>query len=386
MTDNLFRGKIPNQGKASLFNSDNSGGINNVYVGIVVSIDDPLNAGRIKVRIPNLDINKEIFCKERKKNGGNVKPIYKVQGNVKNEIDNPNQLNTLNEISNKDVSNSTSDCIEIPWSTPFLPKHFQVLPKVNEIVKVVIYDTSKPNLNREWVGPIISLRDKISFDSYNTAGSTMNTALIFATSDPTDRINLKKRGGFTGGFPEPLDIAIQSRNNADIIFPTFQGVNGNILKGGEVLIRAGKLLADTDGVNLKLNDINPAYFRLKVLDDKLTNNKSTPVNPNNAPETHAMLFSDFISIISHKNGEQGSDKIKKINPIIETDNDIKSVHASLQPLIRGNFLIEFLELLRDYVANHNHPYAGLPATDANSKPDILKFDLNKLLSTNIRIN
>lgn len=386
MADDLFRGKIPNQGKMSLFNTDSTGGINNVYVGIVVSIDDPLNAGRIKVRIPNLDINKEIFCKERKKNGGNVRPVYRVQGVEKNQILDANLLNSINEISNKDVSNNTSDCVEIPWSTPFLPKHFQVLPKVNEIVKVVIYDISKPNLNREWVGPITSLRDKISFDSYNTAGSTMNTALIFATSDPTDRINLKKRGGFTGGFPEPLDVAIQSRNNADIVFPTFQKNNGNILKGGEVLIRAGKLITDTDGVNLKLNDINPAYFRLKVLDNNLDPRKNTPVNPNVAPETHAMLFSDFISIVSHKNGEQGSNGIKKINPIIETDNDIKSVHTSLQPLIRGNFLIEFLELLRDYVANHNHPYAGLPATNANSKPDILKFDLNKLLSTNIRIN
>jgi hypothetical protein len=386
MADNLFRGKLPNQGKLSLFNFDNGAGINNVYVGIVVSIDDPLNAGRIKVRIPNLDINKEIFCKERKKNGGNVRPVYKVQGNEKNQIYDTEQLNTINEISNKDVSNNTSDCIEIPWSTPFLPKHFQSLPKVDEIVKVVIYDVTKPNLNREWVGPIISLRNKISFDGYNTAGSTMNTALIFATSDPTDRINLKKRGGFTGGFPEPLDIAIQSRNNADIVLPTFQTNNGNILKGGEVLIRAGKLLADTDGVNLKLNDINPAYFRLKVLDKTLNSAKNTPVNPNVAPETHAMLFSDFISIISHKNGEQGSDKIKKINPIIETDDEIKNLQTNLQPLIRGNFLIEFLELLRDYVANHNHPYAGLPATNANSKPDILKFDLNKLLSTNIRIN
>ena len=356
------------------------------YVGVVVSIDDPLNAGRIKVRIPNLDINKEIFCKERKNNGGNVRPLYKKQGNEKEQIFNTELVNSINEISNKDVANNTSDCIEIPWSTPFLPKHFQSLPKVNEIVKVVIYDTTKPNLNREWVGPIISLRDKISYDSYNTAGSTMNTALIFATSDPTDRIELKKRGGFTGGFPEPLDIAIQSRNNADIVLPTFQTNNGNILKGGEVLIRAGKLLAETDGVNLKLNDINPAYFRLKVLDNTLSSNRNTPVNPNVVPETHTMLFSDFISIVSHKNGEKGTDGIKKINPIIETDDEIRNLQTNLQPLIRGNFLIEFLELLRKYVAYHNHPYNGLPATDTVTKLDILKFDLNKLLSTNIRIN
>jgi hypothetical protein len=248
---------------------------------------------------------------------------------------------------------------------------------VGELVKVIVFDINNPNLNREWIGPIVSSRSKYSYDMAVSAAGILNTSVIPTTTDNTNTIELNKRGGFTGGFSEPLDISINSRNNADIVLPTFDTERGDIVKNGEVLIRAGKLLFDDNSKKLKLNDQNPAYIRLKVL----TNGTKTK-----NPDTHTMMFSDYFSIISHKNGEEGGNGITKINPIVEKDTDIERIHSSLQPLVRGNFLIEFLELLRDYVANHNHPYTGLPATDANSKPDILKFDLNKILSTNIRIN
>jgi hypothetical protein len=172
-----------------------------------------------------------------------------------------------------------------------------------------------------------------------------------------------------------------SRNNADIVLPSFSSKKDNITKGGEILLRAGKFIRNNAGGDLLLNDENIAYFRLKQLNK--TNNKKRQ------PDTHAMLFADFISIVSHLNGEEGTaPNIRKINPIedVSTDKGIRQTHNSLSPLIRGDRLIVFLELLRDYVKNHNHPYHQHPATDTNSKPDIEQFDLNSLLSTNIRIN
>jgi len=377
---NPRNGKFSNQELGAMA-LNSAGAVQNVYIGEVVHIDDPLNAGRIKVRIPKVDINKKIFCKQTENNGTNGKKYYKSQGSEVTQIVDGKSLNNLNEFTNKDVSQNAgnSTCVEIPWSTPFLPRHFQVTPKLGEMVKVIIFDLNNPLLNREWVGPIMSFKNKFSYDDKTTATSTMNTAVIYALDDPTNTIQLNKRGDFTGGFAQPLDVAISSRNNADIVMPTFQDKRGNITRGGEVLIRAGKLIYDETNTNLALNDKNPAYFRLKVL----TNGVS---NTNKTPSTHAMLFADFISFVSHKNGEKGAPGITKINPILETDADIERTHLELQQMIRGNFLIEFLELLRDYVANHNHPYPGLPSTDANSKPEILKFDLNKLLSPNIRIN
>ena len=104
--------------------------------------------------------------------------------------------------------------------------------------------------------------------------------------------------------------------------------------------------------------------------------------------THSMMYSDYISLVSYKNsdGTAGLPKIKKINPLLEKDEDLFTFHNALSPLVRGDRLVEFLRLLVDYVKNHNHPYPKLPATNANSKPQIEKFDLISILSPHIRIN
>ena len=77
---------------------------------------------------------------------------------------------------------------------------------------------------------------------------------------------------------------------------------------------------------------------------------------------------------------------QKINPILRKDKNLRDFHEALSPLIRGDKLVEFLTLLVNYIKNHNHPYHKHPPTNANSKPEIEKFDLNSLLSPHIRIN
>jgi hypothetical protein len=99
-----------------------------------------------------------------------------------------------------------------------------------------------------------------------------------------------------------------------------------------------------------------------------------------------MLFSDYISLISYNNDVNGKPYVTPINPILGTDTELKTVHDSLSPLIRGDVLVEFLELIRDFVKNHNHPYHKLPPTNVNSKDKIEEFDLQRLLSLGIRIN
>ena len=48
-----------------------------VHIGEVLSTDDPLNAGRIKVKILPFDKDSSIFCKQRKNNGGKKNKYYK---------------------------------------------------------------------------------------------------------------------------------------------------------------------------------------------------------------------------------------------------------------------------------------------------------------------
>lgn len=72
--------------------------VRNIYYGEVVSIDDPNEGGRIKVRIPDL--------------------------NNKTSVD------------------------QLPFALPMLPKFFWILPQVGELVRIFIEDIRYPQRGR----------------------------------------------------------------------------------------------------------------------------------------------------------------------------------------------------------------------------------------------
>ena len=237
-----------------------------------------------------------------------------------------------------------------------------------------------------WVGPLVSQKDKLSYQENVTAGNILNTSILnkllknVSGNNKNLRTGDKKIGKFRGGFPDKEDIALMGRNNADIILPTKSTKNDKLNRGGEVLIRAGKFDFNNLG-KLSLNTTNPGYLRIKVIESQNSFNAI-----DTRPKTMSMLFSDYISLVSYNNNVVGKPYRTEVNPIIGNDADMLQTHNSLSPLIRGDVLVEFLELLRDYVKNHNHPYHKLPATNANSKDKIEQFDLERLLSQGIRIN
>jgi len=366
-----------------------------VYYGKVVSIEDPLNEGRIKISIPEFDKTSEVFCKDIQPistQGNEVKLKRVPQGNIGGigpdstsviPISNPTQVdNATTKTKTKNTEITDNPCTEVPWAVSLLPKQFQIMPKEGEMCMVLIFDINQPQLNRAWIGPLMSDKSKINYEDSDSGGDLLNTNVIPKSSrDKTkNRVesgeDLSKKGGFTGGFPEKLDIAVMSRNNADIVMPTFSDSGDNLTKNGEVLIRAGKFKfvnSTKNGRNLSLNNINPGYLRLKVT---------------GGDTTHTTLFSDYIDLVSYKNsdGSSGVPRVTNLKPIAETDEDIINFHNALSPLVRGDLLVTFLELLRDYVKNHNHPYHKKAATDANSKEEIEKFDLKSIISPHIRIN
>jgi len=355
----------------------------NIYIGKVVDIDDPLDEGRIKIDITALDLQSD--TEETKKKKGDKNLVRRIQGdpaNPKNqEISNasgtfgntPFELNQSKKtINNEEVNNQGGS--NIPWCVPLLPKHFQVMPKVGEMCTVMIFRDGQEQLNRAWIAPMVSSKKNLSYNDSTTGADNLNTAAAPSSSkNVTKSVKLIKRGDFTGAFPEKLDISLMSRNNADIVMPTLTDRNSRLNSGGEVLIRAGKFSFEGGNDDLSLNKKNPGYLRLKV------------VNKN---ETYGMMYSDYISLVSYKNSDGSSDsaKVFNVNPIVEKDEDISNFHRSLSPLVRGDRLINFLNLLKDYVKKHNHPYHQKPATNANSKVEIEKFDLNSIISPNIRIN
>jgi hypothetical protein len=133
-----------------------------IYYGEVVSVDDPTDGGRIKVKINDLD-------------------------------------------------HRTSVIDELPWCYPLIPKFFHIYPQVGEMVRILIEDIKYPQKSRYWVGSIISQLQKIKFDQRITALSTTNWALTPPEQAPSTYPDAD------GVFPLKTDVALIGRNNTDVI-------------------------------------------------------------------------------------------------------------------------------------------------------------------------
>ena len=131
-----------------------------IYYGEVVSIADPTDGGRIKVKIPDLD----------------------------------------NKTGNADL----------PWCYPMIPKFIHMFPKIGEMVRIFIEDPRYPQRSRFWSGSVISQPHKINFDSIYTALSTTNMALTIPDPAPSTFPDAD------GIYPHPEDIAILGRVNTDV--------------------------------------------------------------------------------------------------------------------------------------------------------------------------
>ena len=388
------RYKIPNFQKADSLTNSSAPHSSGIYFGKVVSIEDEygLNEGQIKVNIPSFDLGNKPFCKDlepkslqtssvklKRKQGNNLNTNF----NASSDITNQTKINSLTKrkLTTQVPELTDNPCTEVPYAIPLLPKNLQIMPKVGEMCIVLIQDIKMPQLNRYWIGPLMSDKSKMAYEDSQSGADLLNTNVIPKNikKNTKESVDLIKRGDFTGGFPEKLDVSIMGRNNADIILPTRREGLDRLNTGGEVLIRAGKFNFSDSSGDLTLNKKNPGFLRIKVQENLKDPSEST---------THSMLYSDYITLISYKNsdGTAGIPRIKTINPLLEKDDDLRNFHTALSPLVRGDVLVKFLRLLVDYVKNHNHPYPKLTATNANSKPEIEQFDLISLLSPHIRIN
>jgi hypothetical protein len=135
--------------------------VKNMYYGEVVSITDPTEGGRIKVRIADLDDK------------------------------------TLNN--------------DLPWAYPAIPKFVHIYPQVGEVVRVFLEDIRYPQRGRHWAGSVISQLPKIGRDGYLTALSTTNVALGAPDKAPSQYPDAK------GVFPDISDIGLIGRDNTELM-------------------------------------------------------------------------------------------------------------------------------------------------------------------------
>ena len=256
----------------------------------------------------------------------------------------------------------------LSYSFPMLQKFFHVIPKVGETVLVFIPDVKNPFIDRLYLGPIISqpqnlLKDTDLFSAKSTLSSGIKQAKPAPFTIPENK----------GVYPNINDIAIQGRNNSDII-----------LKEKEVLIRAGQFESTTGNGDIpNFNSINPSYIQVKhdAVISKSNENRSNELGG------AINVVSNKINLLTHKNGTPRF-RLNDQESMV-TDDEIQKIINEAHPLVFGDNLVEFIKIFINAFVNHVHPYPGMKPQDlsgSNDIPKLLEYNLESLLSKNIKIN
>lgn len=309
------------------------------HYGLVVSNNDPYNAGRIKVRIEGID----------------------------NDISESVALNDPNNGG-------------LPWCQPLMPKFINVVPKIGEVVKIATFDYRNKKIRREYIGPVIAQQRPPDF----------NDSQIFPTKwrietnnyNGSWSQNAESIDGSWKIYPDVDDISILGRRNSDFILRNRSSYD-------EVIIRVGKIdyksLTDIDtsstsnvnGGAFPLNTKNPAYISINysLPDESAANSVTTQSNNKlnlNNDRTHINLVAEHLNLISHK----GSPKKGFTRTIIKGEDRLEQVkieNEKLHPLPYGDVLWEFLTVLRPYIEGHIHKGSRREPDGDISKNNLIKW-------------
>lgn len=261
----------------------------------------------------------------------------------------------------KGVDDHIGSASELAYAFPLLQKFVHVVPRVGETVWVLTPDLNNLFMDRLYIGPIISQPQNLNKDPH-VASSTAGLSGGFSKLKPAPSTIPENEGV----YPTTTEVAIQGRKNTDIIF-----------KDSEILIRAGKFeINNKVGDIPKFNKKNPSYIQIK---------QSVSYKGNDVGVTN--MVSDKINLLTHENGSprfQLGDQKHMISP-----DEMVKILDKAHPMVFGDMLIEYLELFKEAVLNHVHPYDGMKPEDLAGQVKIkkfLEFDVSKIISKNIKIN
>jgi hypothetical protein len=304
------------------------------------------------------------------------------------DIDDPLGLNRIKVYIKGSVANGGDDELiggeigysKLPWCLPLMPKHISIKPKVGEGVLIFLFSRQKENIDRLYIGPIISQSNKLDFDSARTTAlGGFSFGPVLPNVTPNNVPSLK------GVFPDPNDVSIQGRYNTDIT-----------QKDNEIVIRAGKFtknnipqVFDDNPYPIKFNSQTQAFIQIKN-EIKLPKLSETEISDRFGTVTN--IVSNKINLITHG----GSPSFNTTNQIdLISSQEMEKILSTAHQLPYGDVLIEYLRLLKNALLSHVHNGNGKTATDlvaGGDRQDVAEFlkksaDLEKnMLSQNVRIN
>jgi len=299
-----------------------------IFLGEVIDVDDPSAAGRIRVRIKGFD----------------DKPL-----------DEP----------------------PTPWSKedplvcfPFLPLHINLIPKLGETAKIILYDSKNDQYIREYIGPLVPQLGSKLIESPNYPDSKRGRPDYPLPYEQS----INKIVTAEGIYPKKDEVAIQGRDNADLIF-----------KPSEVIIRASKFLP---GKPTERNDVNPAYIQIKTVTPGKFNSTIEIESTKNLEHKNFLqkeLLSKTrtdINLVSNKIYLIGRDDNSSIIKPYFTEEDEISIEEKLHPIVYGDILKNFINILWRWIQNHVHGRDSKPNKGDDAFKELENWMLNELSSLN----
>lgn len=291
----------------------------------------------------------------------------------------PNMIRV--RIESNQYDQAITDDRLLPNCYPMLPKHLNIVPKIGEVVFIMLLDPTDRYSDRLYLGPMISSRENLKEDRIDT------TALSnLSISVTTPNVNLDTLKSVKGIFPNREDVSIQGRDNSDIIFKT-----------NEALLRAGQHIQDNV---LVFNDKNPAYVQLKFNTTlKINDNTNSEFSLGNPPSTDGFsnnkpikgsvinMVADKINLIGHKDTDRKYNVIN--NETYISEEEIANIIKTAHPVPFGDTLLDYLKKLELAFMNHVHRFPGLKPSAVqgeNYLKEYLEYPVQTILSKNIRIN
>jgi len=241
---------------------------------------------------------------------------------------------------------------ELPEVWPFLPLYLNIVPKPGEIVKIILYDSKNEDSYREYIGPVVpQMGEKlIGIDSPNEGKAGREGEVVpFYQS-------IKTIPTVKDTYPGEYEIALQGRNNADLIF-----------KDSEVMVRAAKFLPKKPNVK---NEKNPAYIQIKTLspgkyEEDVNVQASVNVSDKNfLAKQNAEKTRTDIKMVSNKIYLVGRDSSSSVVKPFMTDEEQSNIENSLHPVVYGDILKDFIKKLFKWAQTHNHTYHNVPQNPA----------------------
>lgn len=251
---------------------------------------------------------------------------------------------------------------QLPYCFPLIPKHFHINPKVGEMVLVTLSTTGNTQGHRWFIGPIISQQYGLNYDPFKYSARSILDNGKFVKPLPNPELNPDN----DGTYPDREDVALQGRQNADLI-----------LKDNEVRLRCG-FKREPNGLQkntLLFNREDLSYIQMKYkrLKDPKGKNFSSTIN----------VVADRINLLSHDS--RTSFRLNDRKALI-TDEELIKILEQAHPLVYGDDLIRFLKQLIEVIRTHTHPMAMDPPSFTTPQNDVLNTNLDEMLSNSVRIN